>query len=408
MVSDRLLRRVFGMSAQGVALWGTLIRSFATLAMVLVLAGLAGAYARTARNTIELRQGQDFGIFYDSVRARQRGGPPPDLPIPNLNPPHFDYVVLPFTALDRPTAVSAWFVVSAFCLIGSLVAIIRTVGFHGWAVVWLCALVFAAPPMVAQLFTGQVGLLLLVPFTLAWVSARQGRQMSAGVWIGVCASIKPFFLLFTAYFVVRRWPKAAMASVVTVVLVFGGGLALIGGAAYREWIEDLLSVTWAEHYMNASMLGFLERTLSASEWHQVPIMDSPQLVGPLYATAFVGIAIVTLARVRAIRNIDRQFLLITAAALLLSPLGWVYYLWFLVPPLAATIHGWESVDLPGRGGLVCALLGFLVPPFFALSALSWAGGLGAATAGSVYFWALAALWVSAIHVGRPIESAGAV
>ena len=36
-------------------------------------------------------------------------------------------------------------------------------------------------------------------------------------------------------------------------------------------------------------------------------------------------------------SVDAQFLLVTSAALLLSSLGWIYYLWFLAPPVVAVV-----------------------------------------------------------------------
>ena len=394
MVSDRTLQRVFGMGPQAVALWGNLIRAFTALTTGLVLASLTGVYVNTVRNTIEIRQGQDFGVFYESaLSARSESDPkgqrePADergtLPSPNLNPPHFNYALLPFTWVDLPRAFLAWLATSALALLLSLVVIVRAVGLRGWAILWVSAFLFGARPMIATLLTGQVGLVLLLLFTLAWARARQNRHAAAGAWIGLCASVKPFFLLFVPYLVARRQFGAAGVSLVSVVVLFGVGLACYGVEAYRVWIDDLLSVTWAEHYMNASVLGFVERKLSTSEWRQVPVVHAPQVVVPLWATLCAGMAVVTLWRVRGIARVDGQFLLITTAALLLSPLGWTYYLWFPAPPAIAILSNATEI---GRREILLGLglAGFLVPPFLPLAALRWSYGLGTATLGSIYF-----------------------
>lgn len=87
------------------------------------------------------------------------------------------------------------------------------------------------------------------------------------------------------------------------------------------------------------------------------------------------------------------------SALLLSPLGWIYYLWFLAPPVIAGVSNLDRITwrerLPGL-----ALAGFLVPPFLPLSALAWSYGLGTLTVGSVYFWALAVVWLIALRDPR--------
>lgn len=74
-------------------------------------------------------------------------------------------------------------------------------------------------------------------------------------------------------------------------------------------------------------------------------------------------------------------------------------------PGLATVHEWRAIGPQGRGWTVAGgLFGFLVPPFVPAVTVSWAGGLGAATVGSVYFWALSSLWFSAMHNRRKLES----
>ena len=277
MVSDRALQKLFGFSPQGVERWGDLIRAVTLVITLPILASLTGVYGNVVRNTIEIRQGQDFGLFYESalpVPTERQGDPL----TPNLNPPHFNILVRPFTLLDLPQALLAWLATGAAALLLSLMVIVRTLGLRGWAVLAACAFLYASAPMVATLLTGQVGLVLLLPFTIAWASVRKHRYVAAGVWIGVCASIKPFFILFIPYLVMHRQKGAAAASLVPIAALFGIGIGYYGIDAYRVWIADLLSVTWAEHYMNASVLGFLERSLSTSEWQQVPLIDAPQVV----------------------------------------------------------------------------------------------------------------------------------
>ena len=191
MVNDRTLQMVFGMDPRSVALWGTPIRAFTLSITCLVVASLTGAYVNTVRNTIEIRQGQDFGVFYESARSAQAES--------DSRRRHS-----PFTESESP------------------------------------ALQLSPSPV------------------------HLGRS-SAGL-SRVARSVKPFLLLFVPYLAVRRQWGAAVASLVPVVILFGLGIAYDGVDAYRIWIDDLVSVTWAEYYLNASALDFVERTLSTSEW----------------------------------------------------------------------------------------------------------------------------------------------
>ena len=406
MLSDHALQRVFGMGPRAVALWGTPLRAFTVLIVCLGLAGLTGAYVNTVRNTIEIRHGQDFGVFYESARStgpgnngRTQVGTTQDtgsLPSPNLNPPHFIYLLRPFTWVDLPRAFLAWLAISGLALLLSVAVIVRTTELGWGAIAALSVFLYVASPTVATLLTGQVGLVLLLPFTIAWACARHNRYVSSGVLIGVCASVKPFILLFVPYLAARRQTGAAVGSLVAVVGLFGIGIAYYGLDPYRIWIDNLVSVSWAEHYFNASVLGFVERTLSTSAWQQVPIANLPKMVAPLWFTTCAGISVATLWRVRSVSNVDAQFLLITSAALLVSPLGWTYYLWFLAPPVVAVVSGLTTV---GRREILLGLglAGFLVPPLLPRVALDWSYGIGTATFGSIYFWSLAAIWVVAMR-----------
>ena len=129
------------------------------------------------------------------------------------------------------------------------------------------------------------------------------------------------------------------------------------------------------------------------------------MVGPVWVTLCTSVSVATLWRVRSISSVDAQFLLVTSAALLLSPLGWIYYLWFLAPPVVAVVSTFTTV---GRheGLLGLGLAGFLVPPFLPPVALQWSYGLGTATFGSIYFWSLAALWVVAVRAPHQTASEG--
>ena len=81
------------------------------------------------------------------------------------------------------------------------------------------------------------------------------------------------------------------------------------------------------------------------------------------------------------------------ASLLLSPLGWVYYLWIAFGPAAATIGNarfWERrrpADLlliPGLGGWLW---------YGKMAHWGQPSPLATATFASMYFWALLSLWL---------------
>jgi hypothetical protein len=403
MVSDQTLARVLGPGHPAIQRWGDPIRAASAVLAALVVAAMAVVYAGTIETTISLREMQDFGIFDRSSRLlrdgaslyepeRDSSGATVERPL-NLNPPHFHLVLLALTPFAPVTAFAVWLAVSLVALVWTIALIRRALPLHVWGLALLASLIVVSPAMHSTLMTGQVGVLLLLPFTLAWLAARAGRDTAAGVWLGLCAGIKPFLLLFAVALIVQRRWRSTVAMGIAIAAMFACGAALVGVAAYADWIRQLGGVTWAEHYMNASLLGLLERTFSATPWGRHPLMDIPGAIRPLWVIATGTVCALTYLSWRSTRDVDRLFLMTGAAMLLVSPLGWVYYLWFLMPPLAALLAEPGRLSRREAWLLAIGLILLFVPP--PLPWRSFVSGSLTATLGSIYSWGLLVLWAGA-------------
>ena len=189
----------------------------------------------------------------------------------------------------------------------------------------------------------------------------------------------------------------------TVTSLFALGALIFGVHAYRDWLGALESVSWAEHYMNASLLGVIERSLSTSDWPYTPLAEAPALVRPLWIAAIVFVVIRGLSALERPLPIDRQFLIVTAAMLLLSPLGWVYYLFLLMAPLAAVLASdAPMLDRRTRTLLLIGVCGLLMPAPVPWLTLQWDNGIITTTLGGVYTWGLLIVFLAATRVkSRP-------
>lgn len=409
MLSDWTLDRVAGLSHTTRALWGDVIRAATTMIALLLVAGHALVYAQMLSTTVDVRVFEDYGIFDESARRVVDGADlyeqdrtPPGRNgkprAPNLNPPHFHLVLLPLTVVSQITGFAIWMLASLVAFLLALGYIARAVRLTPWGAALLASLAFTSPAMIATVITGQVGLLLLLPFTLAWCRLREGRDGEAGMWLGVCASTKLFVLLFLVYFVLmRRW-RAVSTMALTLAALFATGLAVFGVEAYGRWLSQLGTVTWAEHYMNASLLGLIERTLSTSDWPYVPLVEWPWLVRPLWIAALGFVAWRGWAALRVPLPGDRQALIVTTTMLLLSPLGWVYYLFLLMPPLAAVMAADMPLDRRTRWLLLGGVGALLVPAPVPWLTLQWDLGLVTATLGGIYTWGLLVVFLAATRV----------
>ena len=355
----------------------------------------------------------DFGKFYYSAQAFLDGGDmyapnpatnlrfveAPELQFLNMNPPHFHLLVLPLARLPPDVAVTVWLAVSLMALIVSVLIISREL-----EVIWTAAGVLTAAAGTlafagTQSFfaTGNLSLLLLLALTICWAAARRGRWTMAAVSLGACLSVKPFLLIFAPYLLLTRRFRALVVALATAASCFAAGLLIFGAAAYRAWYGALAqSGDWAWGVMNASFLSIFRRAFD-SQPIGTPLVIAPALVkGWLVAAAIVGIVTIGFTmRDHGRDAVDRAFALLLVAAQLMSPLGWIYYLWLPAGPVAAVAMQRQrdggSWSLATRALAAVAAIGFVWPmPFLlAFRTHAWA----TLTIASVYFWATLALWM---------------
>ena len=402
MVTDRFLREVVGLRSSAVILYGPAIRLSIAAVLGLSLAALAGAYWGLVRDGIRSGQYQDFQRFFASAVNLADGRPLyEDSAGPgNLNPPLLAIVMLPLTVVGVAAAYEIWSAISVASLLVSLWLVQRTLGLSRTHTAVMGVLVLASAPVIANLQAGQVAGLLLLPFTLAWRDAHRQREVTTGAWMALCASLKPFLLLFLAYFVVTRQRTAVRSFVVTIVVLSCVSLAVAGPAAHLAWAHRLMGVRWEEHYWNASLLGLVSRSVSTGEWQYVPALRLESVVLPLWVGLVASLLGATLLELRHAMRGDRAWLATTAAAILASPLGWVYYVLLCCGPLAGLLR-------PARAPASClmwltlvATLGLLVPPAVASRLVQTDLGIATATLGSVYCWSLVGIWVGSVFPSR--------
>src|SRR5262245_31548631 len=355
----------------------------------------------------------DFGKFYYSARAFLAGqdmyAPSPAtqlgaglLPgaqqLLNLNPPHFHLLVIPLAGFRPGVAVTVWMFANTFALVISLLLAAGELGISATPkrvlLIVLFVLTFSASQ--AEFITGQLTFLLLLPMMLCWRDARRGAWSRAGAWLGLCLSIKLFVLIFLPYLIGRRRWQAAFLMIATSAACLALGAVIFGIESYRSWLGALQqSADWAWLGMNASILGTLQRVFTTSPSFE-PIMTAPGIARVWIAIAAI-VGVVTLFVVvvdKSSAAIDRAFALLLIAAQLISPVGWVYYMWLAVVPVIAVGLGEERIGLPrsaaARSLLVIPIAGLFSPitaPYYFEPSV-WA----TVTLGSVYFWGTLTLW----------------
>ena len=389
------------------------LAAVSVVVLLAVATGILQGYASLARQTIQDRGMEDFGLFYASARQHLnhnslygpllKPGTRRASDARNLNPPYVNLVFLPFAMLPPRLALLGWLLLN-LCALGDSARIAAREGiWKPLSLGGLAAGVFllAWAPMAALVITAQLALLVMWLVTRAWWAARRGDWDRAGWWIGTAAATKLFLLVFIPYLVLRRQWGALGAAAFQMVLLVAAGALVFGPDAYLDWLRQFGEVTWQGHYMNASWWGMLERALHGSPvyrslWSGAWYVPLAWAVG---AALVLTLTCVRLARAGT-RDVDFSFALLIAAALLASPLGWVYYFWLGVVPLAA----WVRSTRPLSAGTLFMALVLATAALWHASATIWLqpSGLATITVGSVYFWALFGTWawLMTLHVER--------
>jgi uncharacterized membrane protein len=341
----------------------------------------------------------DFTVFLESARWLRQGTDLYQRPLRpgpgyNLNPPAAVLLFVPFSFLPDPVALYLWTALAIGAYVLAAYWIAREV--LPRRLVSIAGAIFLSQPAIMSLLLGQIGALLMLLLTAAWIADRKDRLLAAGTLLGIAIGAKPFLLVFVAYALWRRSAAFASGLAAGIAAMVTLGLAVAGVSGFRSWLGAIEQITWSAHVANASLLALLTRTLSVTPeiLHATPLVARPDLVQPLWWTsvAIVGAtAAVTLLRTR---NRDQAWAILLIASLLVSPLGWVYYATIFVGPLLAVAL---ATTRPAQYFIAAGSACLNVPP----TTVPALGALGVLVFGSIYAWGFLLLFVGAAWGTRP-------
>jgi hypothetical protein len=333
----------------------------------------------------------------------------------DLNPPHSHLLYIPLAVMPSSLALAAWFAVSGLCLYGSIQIIVSELGIEltprrlWWLVIGLLS--FSA--MGIALVTAHISFPMTLVVTLAWRDARHGRWGKAGCWLGLVLSIKPFLLIFVPYLVLKCCWRGLAALGLTIAAAFLLGLVVFGVESHHSWLRMLSRAdSWAWLPLNASLYGMISRLFIQNPMFTSIATLDPGVVRTAWLVLGIPAGIVALLRTLAdpIREgADRAFAILLVSAVLLSPLGWIYYFWLPMGPVAAIAYGWGAERTRRAGGasgligspsgnlFLVSMAGMACPTFLVTSFQPSA--LATLLVGCIPFWSLLFIWLALILDG---------
>jgi hypothetical protein len=349
----------------------------------------------------------DFDGFYFAAQAFRQGLDPytqgrETLAWANTNPPLFLWLLQPLTFLPVQQAEAAWMIVGMLCLLVSIACVARALNRRTSL---LILLVLVPHTVSLNLYLGQVGLLLMPLMTAAWLADRRARWAASAACLGVAMAWKPFLGLY-AIDLARRRQWRALA-------VWGGAGALIAGCSVivggfdqtQAWLTSMVSVDRLSGYVgNGSWRGwtrrlFFEDAISATPT-ETALVETSALEYTVWLAGVVMLLAVTASCLRR-REVDARWSVLGLVTLLVSPLGWVYYLAVWTGPLVATLRT-SPLTLAGLG-----LLSVPVTPLAGSGILDDRPVL-VLTLGSAAFWGILCLWIAACRASDRVAQSATV
>ncbi len=339
-----------------------------------VLAGIATTLAAwTGWNT----RRSDFQMLWTSAHQWWTGADPYAGAVAgaDLNPPFVILLLTPLGWLASPTAFAVWTLLGWVCVGAAASFIAKACHSSSWLTIMAVALVTVGGTTATA--SGQLTWPLMLLVTLGWVADRQQAARTTGVVIGAMVAIKLFFGLWFVDLALRRAGRLLTTAIAVASIAFLLGLLVHGMAGYASWLDALGRIAWTDKEINASLLGLWTRVLP------------PAQVFPVWAASAAFVAAGGVGVVWRRRDADTRWAVLILTALLVSPLGWVYYVPLALGPLWA-LHVRQPRTLVDSLLLIawCIPVGSDVPsPAGRWWLLIWTNR---------YTWALLALWVRAL------------
>ena len=323
---------------------------------------------------------RDFGTFYESGRAALDGRNPYEIheysyrvtikhfdgANPNLNPPASLLVFGPMSLFEPHMTLQVIWWGSLIAFLTALLIlnrIYRPPGGH-WLVIWAMSM----PGFWGTVMLWQIYVVLLVAAAAAWILQDRGRLVAAGLLIGTVAAFKTNFLVWPVLLLIAgHWRTAIPAFGSFAVLSILPAL-FFGPEVYSQWFELIVNddpsrILWVT---NMSIIAYASRL-------GLPWLGQMMAVGIL-----LGLAWWAWRRRPGARDAG---LIALFASLLASPVAWIHYGLFLLPPLFSVV--WT------RAMVVGAIL--LATPRLIADGLFYGPTWMEVTLGSLYIWGLLAL-----------------
>src|SRR5271157_5154901 len=307
-------------------------------------------------------------------------GIPTAYPLPCL------FLLIPLAVLPWPVAHFAWFVITAcltLAVIWSLLSLIEAgVGFNknDWRSYIFVAFALAFAPLHTGFAAGSIVIGTVALCGIAVSREQQGREIFAGILIGMAICLKPQIGLpfFACYLLWRRWRLCGMAAgVVFTTAILALARLAIGGT---PWLENyrmdnkvLLATGILSDFTERNPIRFSLINLQVLFYAMVHNAAAANTLAFAISAILFGASLV-LMLLRGAKNNDVLLPLSTLAVLSLFPVYHRFYdAFLLIFPLCWSFREFSGPQNKFARGAFLLMLPFLVPGGSALEQFQASG-----------------------------------
>jgi hypothetical protein len=260
-----------------------------------------------------------------------------------FNPPLFPIFFALFAGLDLATAREVWAWLNLFMLLTALWLILKALSSYRGMTWRVASAGFAllAAPVHDHFRFGQVYILLLLLFALAFWLSQRGHSTLAGVALGVPLAVKLSGLPLWLALLAHGQRRLNVSTVLTAGLLGLGGLAIMGLPTWLAFLQSALA--GLSNYPQIALTGY--QSISSlfhhlfvydALWNPEPIWVQPWLAPLLTWSIFISAIAVTMRR--ASQSVfDLAFAAGLTATVILLPFAEEYHYVLLILPITVML-----------------------------------------------------------------------
>ncbi|RPI85409.1 MAG: DUF2029 domain-containing protein [Chloroflexi bacterium] len=262
----------------------------------------------------------------------------------NYQTPFTAIFFVPLALLPAGLSSLVWAIISIFIYFWMIILVLRELDIQLTldGKVLLTGLALCWYPFFNHIFYGQLSIVIAGCVIGGWALLRRGKQLPAGLLIGLGAVLKLYPALLILYIILRRQWKAALGFVLAGVMGMIISVIILGPQDVIFYFSDAM-VNRILNYTapnNVSIFGAFSRLFTGSRWID-PLVNAPWLYTLLTGLTVLAIIIllcrITLKHREDAHSADLAYAFTIVSMLLISPFTWQHAFPLLVLPFAVIV-----------------------------------------------------------------------